>query len=664
MLNTKAKFDNVIKLITIFVFIIFFVIGLLIFDDYGVTVDEPMDRQTGLVNLKFILQGLLHKPIPNELLDIPDLQNYEDKDYGVILQFPTVLFEYFTNFRYDISCIVNLRHLWIVLDFFVSVICFNLLLYRRFGNRLISLLGTLFLMISPRIFADAFYNIKDLMFLSWFIIGLFFLYRFIQHSTKWNSFVLAIVIGIASNTRIIGLIQLIAVCAFLLYMYCRKKINYKELLAQGMILIGINILLWFFFFPASWGKPLDFLIQSLNHFSKNYYDGKELYLGKFEPSMHMPWHYLPVWIFISTPILYTILFFVGVFFLIKHFRINGPDQIYDYVVLGIFTISFLLPICLHSTLYTGWRHFYFLYGPFLYLAVLGLSALLSIKNKIIKSVILGISAGSLIFNAAWMIRNHPYQMVYFNVLVRDKAPYNFERDYWGASSSECLRFIASQSDDLRIHVGNYDADLASAKFALNKFDRERIVDDFFGYAAYQMKYVVLNYTKIIGNEKKILFYEPIYKIQVDGINIATVLERKDRDGIWANAIVKDVISNVNPQLTSQIFDQDDQTGWTTGRLQQKGDYLLFELKDTTKLYGISILSGTGKYEYPQDLQIEGSENGIDWEILPLTYQTQSDYAFKPADVRYIKLILAQDSKENAWTVNNVMFHLASNNNSN
>jgi len=88
------------------------------------------------------------------------------------------------------------------------------------------------------------------------------------------------------------------------------------------------------------------------------------------------------------------------------------------------------------------------------------------------------------------------------------------------------------------------------------------------------------------------------------------------------------------------------------------------LKDTTKLYGISILSGTGKYEYPQDLQIEGSENGIDWEILPLTYQTQSDYAFKPADVRYIKLILAQDSKENAWTVNNVMFHLASNNNSN
>jgi len=79
-----------------------------------------------------------------------------------------------------------------------------------------------------------------------------------------------------------------------------------------------------------------------------------------------------------------------------------------------------------------------------------------------------------------------------------------------------------------------------------------------------------------------------------------------------------------------------------------------------KLYGISILSGTGKYEYPQDLQIEGSVNGVDWEILPLTYHTQSDYTFTPAEVRYIKLMLDQDSDENAWTVNNVMFHVVPN----
>lgn len=660
MANTQNKSDKILKLCTVIVFIIFGITGLLIYDDYGVTVDEPIERQTGLVNLKFILQNLFQKPLPNELLPVPALQNYEDKDYGVMLQFPTVLFEYFTNFRYDISSILKLRHLWTFLNFYISVIFFNLLLYQRFRNRLISLLGTLFLIISPRIFADAFYNIKDLMFLSWFIIGLFFLYRFIHHPTKRNSLILAIVIALASNIRIVGFILLIVACIYLIYAVLIKEISKKEFFINGMIFVGINILLFFFLLPASWGNPIDFLIKSLHHFSKNYYESQELYLGKYVPSMYLPWHYLPVWIFISTPIVYIVLFLIGVFYLIKQFQIKNSDQIFDYIVLGIFIISLLLPICLHSTLYDGWRHFYFLYGPFLYLAVLGLSTLLAIKNIILKSVILGISVGSLIYNGAWMIRNHPYQMVYFNVLVRDKAPDNFERDYWGSSSSECLRFIVSQTDDLRIHVGDYDAGLLAAKFSLKKSDRERIVDDSFGYDANRMKYLILNYTRVIGNEKTILFYEPVYKIQSDGMNIATVFERKDRDGVWANAIVTNVRSNINSELAPLVFDQNDQTGWSTGRFQQKGDYLLFELKEMTKLYGISILTSTERYETPKELRIEGSENGVDWEKLPLTYQTHSDYAFTPVNVKYVKLVLEQSSDELAWTVNDVMFHLASN----
>ena len=122
MLKAQNRSDKILKWITFFVFIIFFVTGLFIFDDYGVTVDEPIERQTGLVNLKFILQNLFQKPLPNELSTVPDLQNYEDKDYGVILQFPTVLFEYFTNFRYDISSIFKLRHLWTFLNFYISVL--------------------------------------------------------------------------------------------------------------------------------------------------------------------------------------------------------------------------------------------------------------------------------------------------------------------------------------------------------------------------------------------------------------------------------------------------------------------------------------------------------------------------------------------------------------
>ncbi|HOR55515.1 MAG TPA: hypothetical protein PLU92_02760, partial [Flexilinea sp.] len=112
MLKAENRSDKILKEITVLIFIILLGTGLFIFDDYGVTVDEPIERQTGLVNLKFILQNLFQKPLPNELSTMPDLQNYKDKYYGVFLQFPTILFEYFTNFRYDISSIFKLRHLW------------------------------------------------------------------------------------------------------------------------------------------------------------------------------------------------------------------------------------------------------------------------------------------------------------------------------------------------------------------------------------------------------------------------------------------------------------------------------------------------------------------------------------------------------------------------
>ncbi len=657
MIKKNKRFDNILNLLTILILIVYFITGLFIFDDYGVTVDEPFERQTGLVNLKFIIKDLLHKPLPNKLSTLPDLKTYEDKDYGIILQFPIILSEYFTNFKHDISSIYKLRHLWTFLNFYISVICFNLLLFQRFRNRLISLLGTLFLIISPRIFAESFYNIKDLMFLSWFIIGLFFLYRFIHHPTYRNSLILAIVIALDSNTRLIGFILLVAACIYLFYAFFTGEISKKEFLINGLILVGLNIFLWFLFIPASWRNPINFLIAAIKHFAKYDHSSLEFYLGKLELSTNLPWHYLPVWIFISTPIFYTMLFFIGIFYLIKRSRNKDLDQIFDYIVLGIFIISFLLPICLHSTLYDGWRHFYFLYGPFLYLAVLGLSALLAIKYTILKSVILGISVGSLIYNGVWMIRNHPYQMVYFNVLVRDKAPYNFERDYWRATSSKCLQYILSIDDDLKIHVAGQDAELSNEKLALNKTDRDRLIIDSWGYDSIRTKYFILNYTRIVGNEKKIYYYEPIYKIQVDGINITTIFERKDRDGVWASDIVKEATSNVSSEFTPLIYDKDEKTGWSTGRFQQKGDYIQFELRDSMILYGLSLLPGSDKYEAPQNLRIEGSQDGINWELFSLIYKTHSDYAFKPTNIRYIKLKLDQDYEKNAWTVNDIIFHV-------
>ncbi|HPG20670.1 MAG TPA: hypothetical protein PLG58_08775, partial [Flexilinea sp.] len=99
---------------------------------------------------------------------------------------------------------------------------------------------------------------------------------------------MAIVIALASNIRIVGFILLIVACIYLIYAVLIKEISKKEIFINGMIFVGINILLFFLLLPASWGNPIDFLIKSLHHFSKNYYESQELYLGKYVPSMHLP----------------------------------------------------------------------------------------------------------------------------------------------------------------------------------------------------------------------------------------------------------------------------------------------------------------------------------------------------------------------------------------
>ena len=38
-----------------------------------------------------------------------------------------------------------------------------------------------------------------------------------------------------------------------------------------------------------------------------------LYLGKFIKSTAVPWHYIPVWILITTPMLFTLFFLIGAF---------------------------------------------------------------------------------------------------------------------------------------------------------------------------------------------------------------------------------------------------------------------------------------------------------------------------------------------------------------
>ena len=89
-MNIKVNFNY----LTISFFLIFFLIGYYIFNDYIVTPDEPLHRVNGFISLKYILELFSSNTTTlKEFENIPELYNDWRKTYGVLFDLPLSVIE-------------------------------------------------------------------------------------------------------------------------------------------------------------------------------------------------------------------------------------------------------------------------------------------------------------------------------------------------------------------------------------------------------------------------------------------------------------------------------------------------------------------------------------------------------------------------------------------
>ena len=131
----KKKYNTI--LIFILPLILFF-IGFSIYEDYGISLDEEITRNNGLVSIKYIVDLFFPQHASNfELIqNVPELKNYSDKQYGVfffilVISIIEILFEV-KNF----SEIYYYRHLANHCLFIAAVICFYFLCQNLFKNKI------------------------------------------------------------------------------------------------------------------------------------------------------------------------------------------------------------------------------------------------------------------------------------------------------------------------------------------------------------------------------------------------------------------------------------------------------------------------------------------------------------------------------------------------
>ncbi|QHJ08445.1 ArnT family glycosyltransferase [Hymenobacter busanensis] len=450
-------------------FLAVLLLGLALFRDYGVSWDEPIDQYNGVVNVNYVGQQLGIPTLAEGLEDYPDippLREYPDRDHGPAFEYPVLLFSKLLGAR-DSQPLYYLRHLCTFLITFGGLLAFYGLAKRRFADWRLGLLAAFWLLATPRLFAEGFYNAKDAVFLSFFTISMYTLAELL-HAPNWRRGLWhGLACGAAIGLRVNGVLLLpLTVLGAVLTAAATPALRRQlasSLLAWVPLTAGTAVLLWPWLWEAPW-QNLVTAFENLSSFQR--LDSPVFYRGVMENTLRLPWHYPFVWIVITTPLVYLGAFALGLLLLLR--RVVGYFPHLWRTAAGRLDVLFgawlfgplVAVLVLHSVLYDGWRHLYFIYPALLLFAVSGMQQLLrarrtghSTKVRSAAAVLLGLTAlGSL--EPLWrIVRDHPHQQVYFNnLLSADDIENGYERDYWGLSYRQGLEWILQHDDAPRIRV--------------------------------------------------------------------------------------------------------------------------------------------------------------------------------------------------------------------
>lgn len=163
-------------------FALIYGLGLWVYQDYGISIDEPIHRRIGQHSLQYLSHLIDRLNTPGfdfTSFSQAHFANFRDRDYGVAFFLPAEFLVQILGIR-DEAKIYYFRHFLIFNLFFGALLAVFALVKGRYQSTGMGLLAVLFLVLSPRIASEAFYNDKDIVFMSLCAIATFTLIRFIR----------------------------------------------------------------------------------------------------------------------------------------------------------------------------------------------------------------------------------------------------------------------------------------------------------------------------------------------------------------------------------------------------------------------------------------------------------------------------------------------------
>ena len=470
------------KFLVPMLFGIYLLIGILIHSDYGVSWDEPISRTNGLVNLKYLESKFAPSLLTDEVRNQQDLDSYTDKDYGVAFELPLVMLE--QAFGVSEDNLYSFRHLVIFLFSSLGVLAIYKTAKFVYGDYKLGLLAALMIILSPRMFAESFYNSKDIVFMAGMAMAMYTLTRLITTPRIGLAILHGTVSAIAIDIRIMGILIVAATIGVLVVRAIKEEVPLRHTLACLLAYLAATALVVVALFPYLWHDPIGHFMAAFSNMARFRWDGWVLYMGTTYLASGLPWHYIPVWMLITTPLLFSAMMVAGVVHSARtlfrsRFSLWRTDrQMAELTFLALLFFPVLAIIAIHALVYDGWRHMYFVYPAFVLVAIGGFVALKDLVRNapLLKAAGLGLLTIGFCANAYWIVHSHPLQNVYFNPVAGRNWKDQFEVDYWGVGNWGVLKSLLDRNDGRPIAIKADSATpLDRALLSMPRKDRDRFV---------------------------------------------------------------------------------------------------------------------------------------------------------------------------------------------
>ncbi len=463
------------------------------------------------------------------------------KYYGQSVDNLTALINGFFNIKNEFLT----RHFTGAFFFWLLLIFAGLIGYQATGSYWVSAITVISLMAMPRLFGQAFGNLKDIPFATGYLASIYFIISFIKElpRPKWcTTILLGLAIAFTNSVRIGGLIlfgyfALALISFFILKPFLLKqifttKLGLVRLMGQSLaiLLIGYfaGLLFWPFALQNVFLNPFESL-RVMEHYKVSI---RQIFEGEWLWSTQLPWYYLPKWLIISTPefIFYGFGLFLILFFT-KILKQDNKQLFYGLFLLFTLLFPIVYVIAIGANLYSGIRQMIFILPVLAILSSAGIYFL--VKVFLVKR--LKVTAVVFYFLLMFLpvkqqAATFPADYIYFNSVSggNKKAWSNYEYDYYFHSVKKSSEYLIELVGKNKITVAsncnlsNYFENSPNIKYQYSRY-LERSSDDW-DYGMFGVNYLppeLLKSGKWQSSETIKTFYH-------EGNPVVVLLKRKDK----------------------------------------------------------------------------------------------------------------------------------------